>query len=76
MLDALHIGDYIILKEARIECFISAEGILSNDVYVDDQTSTIADSLFCIHLQVSGFALYTIKIFIFNLNFKSLFLIN
>lgn len=51
-LDALHIGDYIVLKEAKIECFMSAEGILSNDLYVDNRTSTIGDSLFCIHLQV------------------------
>jgi hypothetical protein len=31
---------------------MSAEGILSDDVYVDDRTSTISDSLFAIHLQV------------------------
>ena len=49
--DVLKIGDYITLIGADIGGFMSAEGILSNGVYVDERTSTISDSLFCIHLQ-------------------------
>lgn len=49
--DALHIGDYITLKEVTNEGYMSAEGILSSDIYLDGRTETISDSLFCIHLQ-------------------------
>ena len=49
--NSLCIGDYITLQEGNYKCFMSAEGILSNNIYVDPRTSTIADSLFCVHLK-------------------------
>lgn len=50
-LDSLHIGDYIYLHDLRFDGYLSAEGILSEDVYTDMRTTTIVSHLFCIHIQ-------------------------
>lgn len=50
-IDTIHYGDYIYLHDLRYDGYLSAEGILSDEVYVDSRSSTIFSSLFCIHLQ-------------------------
>ena len=47
----LRIGDYIAFKNVKFDCHLSAEGILLEDLIVDDNSRRIDDSLFCIHLQ-------------------------
>lgn len=47
----MKIGDYIILKDVNLGCFLSVEGILVDDVYGADTVPSIHDALFCVHLQ-------------------------
>jgi hypothetical protein len=49
--DSLKIGDYVILKDVTLGCFLSVEGILNDDVFGVDSFSSIHDALFCVHLQ-------------------------
>jgi hypothetical protein len=49
--DALKIGDVIHIKNLKMDCMLFAEGILLEDVAVNDALSSFEDALFCIHLQ-------------------------
>lgn len=49
--DSLKIGDYITIKNMKMNSFLCAEGILLEDVVVHDSVTTFEDALFCIHLQ-------------------------
>lgn len=51
IVDYLKIGDYITLKNLKIDSYINAEGILVEDVIVNDSLASFEDCLFCIHLQ-------------------------
>ena len=46
----LKIGDYITLKSVKFENYLSAEGILNEDLILSDDTSPFDSNLFCIHL--------------------------
>jgi hypothetical protein len=50
-LDILKIGDYIIIKNLKIDGFLCAEGILQEDIVIQDNLAAFEDTLFCIHLQ-------------------------
>jgi hypothetical protein len=49
--DTLKIGDYITIKNLRLNSFLCAEGILFEDIIVNDSIDSFEDALFCIHLQ-------------------------
>jgi hypothetical protein len=49
--DTLKIGDVIHIKNLKTDCMLFAEGILMEDVAVNDALSSFEDALFCIHLQ-------------------------
>jgi hypothetical protein len=49
--DSLKIGDYITVKNVKFQTFLCAEGILLEDVIVDQNLLAFEDALFCIHLQ-------------------------
>ena len=49
--DGLKIGDYITLKTTKWECYLGAEGILAQDLYVHDALEEFDDSIFQIHSQ-------------------------
>ena len=49
--DTLKIGDYITIKNLRLNSFLCAEGILFEDIVVNDTVESFEDALFCIHLQ-------------------------
>ncbi len=49
--DPLKIGDYITLRSPRFESFLSAEGILSENLVLNASLSEFDDALFCVHLQ-------------------------
>jgi hypothetical protein len=49
--DSLKIGDYIVLNDAALGCFLSVEGILLEDVVGVDTITNLHDSIFCVHLQ-------------------------
>ena len=44
-------GDFISIKIAKSDDFLCAEGILSDDVYVDDDRYTFDDGIFSIQMQ-------------------------
>jgi hypothetical protein len=48
---ALRIGDIITLQNISSSSFLSAEGILLDDIYVSDDLSKFEDTLFQVHLQ-------------------------
>ena len=47
----LRIGDYVTFKNIKYSSLLCAEGILREDLTVDDQVKVLDDCLFCIHLQ-------------------------
>ena len=47
----MKIGDYIILKDVNLACFLGVEGIIIDDVNAIEGFSSIHDALFCVHLQ-------------------------
>jgi hypothetical protein len=47
----LAIGDYVTFKSLKQLGFLSAEGILSEEVFVAESPDRFDDCLFCIHLQ-------------------------
>lgn len=47
----MKIGDYVVLHNARLSCFLGAEGILIDDICGLEEARSIQDVLFCIHLQ-------------------------
>ena len=47
----LKIGDYITIKNLFLNFYLCAEGILVEDIVVDQKSSSFEDSLFCIYLQ-------------------------
>lgn len=49
--DVLRIGDYVTFKNVKTDCFLSAEGILLEDLIVVEKVTVFDDCLFCIHLQ-------------------------
>lgn len=51
LLGTLKIGDFITLKNLRIEKYVCAEGILQEDVVARETLPSFEDALFCIHLQ-------------------------
>jgi hypothetical protein len=51
MLDVLKIGDVIHIKNLAMDSILFAEGILQEDVSVNNALSSFEDALFCIHLQ-------------------------
>jgi len=50
--DALHIGDYVYLHHLEFDGMLSSEGIISEDVHLNNSGKTMVNCLFCIHLQV------------------------
>jgi hypothetical protein len=48
-LGPLKIGDYITLKNLRMESYLSAEGILCEDIILSQDLNSFEDSVFCIH---------------------------
>lgn len=51
MQGVLKIGDYITIKNLFLNYYLCAEGILVEDIVVDEKSSSFEDSLFCIYLQ-------------------------
>lgn len=51
MSDSLKIGDYVILQDVRLGCFLGAEGILLDDINGMEDIKSIQDAIFCVHLQ-------------------------
>ncbi len=49
--EVLRIGDYVTFKSVKHEGLLSAEGILKEDIYMEENINFFNDSLFCIHLQ-------------------------
>ena len=49
--DCLKIGDFITLRNAKLDCYMCGEGILVEDVVVSDSIDLFEDALFCIQLQ-------------------------
>jgi hypothetical protein len=47
----LKIGDYVVLNDVALNCFLSVEGILLEDVVGIDHMTSIHDAIFCVHLQ-------------------------
>ena len=47
----LRIGDYVTFKNLKYNSLLCAEGILLEDVIVDENVKVLDDCLFCIHLQ-------------------------
>lgn len=47
---ALRIGDLITLKNIKFDGYLGAEGILLEEVVVQDSGSAFDDSIFCVHL--------------------------
>lgn len=45
------IGDYVLLRDIVHGGFLSTEGILSEDVVLNEDLNSFFDSLFCVHLQ-------------------------
>jgi hypothetical protein len=50
-IDYLKIGDYITLKNPKLERYLSAEGILIEDLVATDSLISFEDCLFCVNLQ-------------------------
>ena len=50
-LTALKVGDLVTLKSTKQESYLCAEGILLEDLIVDDNVSMFDDTLFCVHIQ-------------------------
>jgi hypothetical protein len=48
---SLRIGDIITLQNITLSSYLSAEGILLEDIYVSDDLSKFEDNLFQVHLQ-------------------------
>lgn len=46
----LCIGDYITLKAVTYDGYLSTDGILVDDVVVNDDSNSFDDNIFCIHL--------------------------
>lgn len=49
--DVLRIGDYITFKSIKHDGFLCAEGILKEDLNIEENMKVFHDSLFCVHLQ-------------------------
>lgn len=49
--DSLRIGDYITLKNVAIDSYLCTEGILQENIQVNDNLTQFDDYLFCVHLQ-------------------------
>ena len=47
----LRIGDYVTFKNIKHNSLLCAEGILLEDLIVDEHVKVLDDCLFCIHLQ-------------------------
>ncbi len=47
----LQIGDYVSFKNIDHNCMLCAEGILLEDLIVEDDGKVFDDSIFCVHLQ-------------------------
>jgi hypothetical protein len=47
----LRIGDYITLKNIKHNGLLCAEGILQEDLVIEEIIRVFDDSLFCVHLQ-------------------------
>jgi hypothetical protein len=50
-LDVLRIGDYVTYRSVKHEGLLCAEGILKEDLNIEENIRVFHDSLFCIHLQ-------------------------
>ena len=50
-IDALKIGDFVTLRNLQFSSYLSAEGILVTDLYVNPDVLMFDDHVFCIHLQ-------------------------
>lgn len=49
--DSLKIGDYILLRDVLLGCYLSVEGILIEELLATDSVSSLHDCIFCVHLQ-------------------------
>lgn len=47
----LRIGDYVTFKNVKHSSLLCAEGILLEDLIVDEHVRVLDDCLFCVHLQ-------------------------
>ncbi len=47
----LHIGDFVTFKNIQHNGLLCAEGILQEDLIVEENVRVFDDSLFCVHLQ-------------------------
>jgi hypothetical protein len=50
-IDVLRIGDYVTFKNIKHNGLLCAEGILLEDLIVEENIRVFDDSLFCVHLQ-------------------------
>jgi hypothetical protein len=64
----LKIGDYIILRDVRLGCYLGAEGILLDDLAGVDTLQSIQDALFCVHLTRQYSASRELSVFLDNYN--------
>jgi hypothetical protein len=62
--DSLKIGDYVYLRDVNLGCFLSVEGIISEDLVGVTTIKDLQDSLFCIHLQRQYSAYRELNVFL------------
>ena len=60
----LRIGDYVTFKNQKSESFLSAEGILLEDLIVEEHVTVFDDCLFAIHLQRQYSASRELEVFL------------
>lgn len=58
----------MVLRNGRLNCFLGAEGILIDDICGLEDTQSIQDVLFCIHLQRQYSASRELSQFLENYN--------
>ena len=62
--DSLKIGDFVYLRDVNLGCYLSVEGIISEDLVGVRTIKDLQDSLFCIHLQRQYSAYRELNVFL------------
>lgn len=70
----MKIGDYIVLTDAQLGCFLGVEGILLEDLVGVDSISNLHDCIFCVHQQRQYSASRELNAFLekYNMDVKSI----
>ena len=68
MIDGLKIGDYVTIKHFKLDHYLSADGILSEDAVASNSLSSFEDCLFSVQLQRQYSAAKELDVFMESLN--------